>query len=296
MSYLLVALNLFDNREVASFFDSVNSDFLFARQSLELYHGLIAVSGLRKGRTEAREPAPIPPVSDEVVEATVPHLPVVVADMVRFQRLTGCRPGEVCILRPCDLDTSGDVWLYRPESHKTEHHDRDRIIAIGPKAQDMLRPYLLREEQAYCFAPSDSERKRRREQHEQRVTPLKYGNRPGSNRKRKPKRSAGDCYTNDSYRRAIHRACDKAFLPADELTGAEVKAWRSRHRWSPNQLRHAAATEIRKQFGLEAAQVALGHSNANVTQIYAERDLSKAAEIMRQVGQHQHIGLRLIRA
>jgi len=194
------------------------------------------------------------------------------------------------------LDTSGDVWLYRPESHKTEHHDRDRIIAIGPKAQDMLRPYLLREEQAYCFAPSDSERKRRREQHEQRVTPLKYGNRPGSNRKRKPKRSAGDCYTNDSYRRAIHRACDKAFLPADELTGAEVKAWRSRHRWSPNQLRHAAATEIRKQFGLEAAQVALGHSNANVTQIYAERDLSKAAEIMRQVGQHQHIGLRLIRA
>jgi len=34
MSYLLVALNLFDNREVASFFDSVNSDFLFERQSL----------------------------------------------------------------------------------------------------------------------------------------------------------------------------------------------------------------------------------------------------------------------
>jgi len=260
------------------------------------YQALATVTGLQRGRTEAREPAPIPPVSDEVVEATVPHLPVVVADMVRFQRLTGCRPGEVCILRPCDLDTSGDVWLYRPESHKTEHHDRDRIIAIGPKAQDMLRPYLLREEQAYYFAPSDSERKRRREQHEQRVTPLKYGNRPGSNRKRKPKRSAGDCYTNDSYRRAIHRACDKAFLPADELTGAEVKAWRSRHRWSPNQLRHAAATEIRKQFGLEAAQVALGHSNANVTQIYAERDLSKAAEIMRQVGQHQHIGLRLIRA
>ena len=268
----------------------------------ESYHRLTAVDGLRKGRTEARENAPIPPVSDDVVELTLPHLPSVVADMVRFQRLTGCRPGEVCMLRPCDVDMSGDVWLYRPESHKTEHHDRDRIIAIGPKAQDVLRPYLLRDEQTYCFAPSDSERKRRRAQHEQRVTPLKYGNRPGTNRKRKPKVSVGDCYTNDSYRRAVHRACDLAF-PADEplaqrpketakawrerLTNEqreELQRWQSSHRWSPNQLRHAAATEIRRQFGLEAAQVTLGHSNANVTQIYAERDLSKAAEIMRQVG------------
>jgi len=44
------------------------------------------------------------------------------------------------------------------------------------------------------------------------------------------------------------------------------------------------ATAVRKQFGLEAAQVALGHSNAKVTQIYAERNLAKAAEIARQVG------------
>jgi integrase len=250
----------------------------------EVYQRLTAVDGLRKGRTEARETAPVPPVSDDVVEATLPHLPAVVADMVRFQRLTGCRPGEVCILRPCDVDTSGDVWIYRPESHKTEHHGRDRIIAIGPKAQEMLRPYLLRAKEANCFSPADSEQKRRREQHDERVTPLTYGNRPGTNRRRKPKRSAGDCYTNDSYRRAIHRACDKAFPSVEDLSESELKEWRKAHRWSPNQLRHTAATEIRKQFGLEAAQVTLGHSNANVTQIYAERDLSKAAEIMRQVG------------
>ncbi|HUG71773.1 MAG TPA: site-specific integrase [Pirellulaceae bacterium] len=268
----------------------------------EVYQRLTTVDGLRKGRTEARETAPIPPIADSVVEQTLPHLTAVVADMVRFQRLTGCRPGEVCILRPCDLDTSGDVWTYRPESHKTEHHDRDRIIVIGPKAQDILRPYLLRDAQACCFCPADSELKRRREAHEQRVTPLKYGNSPGTNRKRKPKRSAGDSYTNDSYRRAIHRGCDKAFPAPEPLARRDkesVRAWRarltpnqrvelddwqSRHRWSPNQLRHTAATEIRRQFGLEAAQVTLGHSNANVTQIYAERDLSKAAEIMRAVG------------
>ena len=80
--------------------------------------------------------------------------------MIRFQRLTGCRPGEVCILRPCDVDTSGEVWAYRPESHKTEHHGRDRVIFLGPKAQDVLRPYLLRDKTAYCFVPAESERKR----------------------------------------------------------------------------------------------------------------------------------------
>ena len=53
--------------------------------------------------------------------------------MVRFQRLVGCRPGEVCMLRPCDLDRSDDVWRYVPESHKTEHYGKQRIILIGPR-------------------------------------------------------------------------------------------------------------------------------------------------------------------
>ena len=54
--------------------------------------------------------------------------------------------------------------------------------------------------------------------------------------------------------------------------------------WHPNQLRHTAATMIRKEFGLEAAQVILGHSKADTTQIYAERDAAKAIEIIRKIG------------
>ena len=50
------------------------------------------------------------------------------------------------------------------------------------------------------------------------------------------------------------------------------------------QLRHSAATDIRRQFGIEAAQCVLGHSEIGTTQIYAERDLAKAADIMRVVG------------
>ena len=62
-----------------------------------------------------------------------------------------------------------------------------------------------------------------------------------------------------------------------------------------NRLRHSAATEIRRQFELEAAQVTLGHATADVSQIYAERDLTLAVEIMRKIGQQlEPTGRRLI--
>jgi site-specific recombinase XerC len=60
--------------------------------------------------------------------------------------------------------------------------------------------------------------------------------------------------------------------------------WRAKHCWSPNQLRHAAGTDVRRQYGLEAAQVILGHAKADVTQVYAERDQALAAEVMGKIG------------
>ena len=246
--------------------------------------GLLAVTPLLKGKTEAHETEPVEPVADATVEATIPELPTVVADMVRFQRLTGCRPQEVCLLRPCDVDTSADVWVYVPSEHKTEHHGKRRVVLIGPRGQDVLRPYLLREKESYCFDPAESERKRLAIVHEGRRTPIGYGNRPGSNRKNNPKRRPGECYDTAGYRRCITRACDRAFPAPNDLPEADIKKWQQDHRWAPNQLRHSAATEIRKRFGLEAAQVVLGHSAADVTQIYAARDMEKAAEVIREVG------------
>ncbi len=69
------------------------------------------------GRGGARETAPVLPVPVEVVEATLPALPPVVADMVRVQLLTGCRPGELCDLRMTDLDRTGPIWLFKPTQH-----------------------------------------------------------------------------------------------------------------------------------------------------------------------------------
>ncbi len=109
---------------------------------VQVHQALTTVSGLKKGRTAASEPAPVLPVSDEVLAATLPYLPPVVVDMVQLQRLLGCRPGEICQLRPVDLDRSAAVWIYRPQSHKTEHHGKQRQIPLGPKAQAIMTTLL----------------------------------------------------------------------------------------------------------------------------------------------------------
>lgn len=234
----------------------------------DIYTNLSTVEGLRRGRSEARETEPRRPVSDEDVVLTLEHLPQVIADMVWIQRYTGMRGGELVQMRPCDIDRTGAVWFYRPTKHKTQHQGKSRVVAIGPKSQEILLSYLARGDEMYCFRPSDSEQKRQAVRAASRVTPLNEGNTPGSNRKEKTKRTPGEKYSSDSYRRAIARASKKA--------GVKQR--------SPHQLRHSAATEVRKAFGLEAAQVVLGHAQASVTEVYAERDLSKAAEVALRIG------------
>jgi len=71
---------------------------------------LADVQPLRAGRTTARETEPVRPVSDELVEATLPHLPPVIADMARLQMLIGCRPGELCSIKPCMVERTESVW------------------------------------------------------------------------------------------------------------------------------------------------------------------------------------------
>lgn len=74
---------------------------------LWVQHGLQAVTALKKGKTDARETSLIEPGEDAVIDAMLAYLPKTVADMIQFQRLTRCRPQEVCLLRPCDIDASG---------------------------------------------------------------------------------------------------------------------------------------------------------------------------------------------
>jgi integrase len=261
------------------------------------YQALATVSGLRRGRAPVRETEPVKPVPEAFVEATLLHLPDRVRAMVQL-RQTGMRPGEVCLMRGIDLDTTGKVWLYRPGSdqgphgtHKTAWHGHDRVVAIGPKAQEILRPWLRLNLQEYLFQPRESRAAfdaRRKANRKTPMTPSQRARRP----KRNPKKTPRDRYTPSSLAHAIAfaivrantaDACDPCKELRPEERSQRCKAAAVPH-WHPNQLRHSFATDVRRRYGLEASQVLLGHHRADVTQVYAERNLSLAEEVAAQIG------------
>jgi len=263
-SYVRSSVNSYVNRIRRAFKWAVENEHC----PVDVFQALCTVAGLRKGRTNARESEPVKTVDEGTVTDTLPNLSRQLQAMVNLQLLTGMRPGEVCAMHPCDItiQTNG-VWVYRPEGHKTEHFGKERRIYIGPEGQKVLRPFLDREPEAFCFSPAESETERNAERRKNRSSPM-----TPSQAARKPKAHQGsppkDHYTKDSYRRAVVRACRKA--------GVE--------QWSPNRLRHSRATIIREKYGIEAAQVVLGHSDPGTTQIYAERDFEMAARVMKEIG------------
>lgn len=232
---------------------------------------LRSVEGLQQGRSAAREAPPVTPVSDEVVEATLPFLSSQVSAMVQLQRLTGMRPGEVVQLTPGTLDRSGDVWIFEPPQHKNRWRGQRRTIALGPRAQGIVTPFLSRDTDSCCFQPCEAEQERHQKRREARTTPARSKSR--SDKAKKVSRPPSREYSVDSYRRAIDYAIAKA-----NRSGIPVP------HWHPNQLRHTRATEVRKQYGIEAAQVALGHAHAAVTEVYAERDFEQAMNVARMSG------------
>lgn len=247
--------------------------------SAAVFQELATVEGLRAGRSAAKETAPVRPVALTVVEATLSHLTPIVADMVRLQILTGMRSGELVTMRSANLETSGPVWHYTPASHKTAHFGHERIIALGPKAQEIVRRYLKTDLQAPLFSPSDSMQQFRLKQRQERKTKVQPSQK---NRKiRRPKKRPGESYNPASYGRSIRDAIKRA----NQLARQENPKYPVLiPHWHPHQLRHLRATELRKQFGIDAARVVLGHRSPQITETYAEIDSGKADEIMAKLG------------
>lgn len=218
-----------------------------------LEHGMVSaenaamlgvVPPLEKGRTLARETAAVEAVSDQVVDATLPHLPAVVRAMVELHRITGMRSDNLCSMRPRDIDRSGEVWIYRPAAHKGSQADKSLAVPLGPRCQAILGPYLERPADSPCFCPRNAARR--------------------STGKRAP----GTRYTTGTYRNAIRRVCLKHGIPL----------------WHPHQLRHTAADAAKRTRGLEGARAYLGHAVISTTEIYEARDLALACEIAREIG------------
>lgn len=229
---------------------------------IQVYQAIATVDNLKAGRSEAKESEPVQPVPESHINAVEPFVSRQVWALIQLQLLTGTRAGELLKLRPCDLDVSGKVWTATLTEHKTSYRGGKRTIYFGPKAQSILHEFIASASiQGYLFNPREAENERRanaptHRRPDQKNAPNQSG------------RKVGEYYTTASYRRAIQRACEKAGVPS----------------WTPHRLRHNAATHIRKEYGLDCAQIILGHSNAAITEIYAEIDATKAIRVIEEIG------------
>ncbi len=207
-------------------------------------------------------------MADALVDATLPHVSRHVAGLIRFQRLTGCRPGEAVRLRRCDIDTSGAVWVYRPPQHKTAHRGKVRLVHLGPLAQQLLAEYPTDYPAEYVFSPRREEAERNAARAANRTTKF-YASRQGwQKRKGKPKFVKGARYTVKTFGHAIRKACKVHTLA----------------KWHPNQLRHTFGTNVRRDHGLDVAQALLGHDRVSTTEIYAEKTNDLAATVAASIG------------
>lgn len=235
------------------------------RAPIALPEALACVEPLKPGEYGVPEGRKVKPVPEAHIDAIKPFVSNVVWAMIQTQRYTAARAGEVCIMRPIDLDMTGKVWLYRPTHHKNTKRGHDRTIFVGQRAQEVILPLLAgRAVNDYVFDPRESVRERAKanalkgqcRRPDQRAAPART------------RRKVRDHYDTTTYQRAIADACKKADVP----------------HWSSHQLRHLAATNARKAFGAEAALLVLGDRSTRLVDIYAEKDTEKARQVIAKIG------------
>jgi integrase len=228
-----------------------------------VWHTLLALKPLKKGRTTAPEEEKVRPVNWAAVEATLPELASPVREMVRVHRLLGCRAEDVCAMRSGDIDRAADpegaLWKWTPAdvqgpTWKTEHHEKEEPLHywVGAEAQAVLVPLLPDDPAAPVF--------------------------PTAGKKGNGRRTG--FYDTAGYRRAVRRAIDRA----NAKRAAADPPLPPVARWSPLQIRHTRLTEIRARYGAEASQSVSKHKNLSTTEIYAERNEELARKVMREMG------------
>ena len=167
-------------------------------------------------------------------------------------------------MRAGEVDTTGRVkgkplWVYTPgaDANKVLEHDHiDRVIYLGPAAVAILQPLLA------TLGPTDFVFSAARAEAARRASLATSPERIGRRRRRSPRRKPGSHYTPASYRRAIERLCDDLHID----------------RWTPGQLRHAAATRIAAESDVDTARLLLGHTDIRTTLRYLDRLSGKAAK------------------
>jgi integrase len=241
----------------------------YGKVPMSAHQEISLIETVRRGELNVRDSPKVTPVTRTHVDAVLPHVSSQVRAMIELQWHTGMRPGEVVLMRKCDMTMEGNQWRYRPSQHKNLHRGFERVVPIPTVVRGLLQSFLLRPEEAFLFTPGEAEAERRKRQHARRQTPVQPSQEARHQRSMKtPKQEFGPRYTTESYGLAIARGCKAARIP----------------RWSPNRLRHAAASRIAEKCGLHAARAILGHRSVQTTAIYAKADLLSAESYLEQMG------------
>ncbi|HET6576314.1 MAG TPA: site-specific integrase [Fimbriiglobus sp.] len=240
--------------------------------SPSVLEGLRAVRPLAPGRSGAKEGKPVAPADPSAIEKVLPLLSPAVRAIVALLRLTGARPGEVCRLRPGDLDrTKPDLWRYAVARHKGTWRGKARTVYLGPEAIRVLTPWLDGcGPEEFVFTPARSEAARSAERAAARVTKRWPSHMRRNDEKRaRSRRKLAPRYDRQSVARAISRACRKAKVTP----------------FSAYQLRHLRAVELRERYGLETVRAVLGHSFKAMSDHYSQAaDAELAGRAMAAAG------------
>lgn len=228
------------------------------------------VPGLRFEKSQAKESEPREPVAWAEVEKIFDLVSPVVADMLRVQWHTGCRPQQVCTIRPCEVDTARDPWTWTPGRHKGTFRGHVLTIFLGPTARRVLEPYLDRAGDSFCFSPREAKIAQLKSKGwKVKSVMAKFGLR----------------YKADTYQKAVLNGIAGLGKPRIKAPfNREKFATAGLVYWTPHQIRHSKGTEIREQYGIEAAQAMLGHASLSATQIYAKKRMELAREIAEKTG------------
>ena len=222
------------------------------------------VTHLKQG--EARENAPREEVPDSEILKTLPHLLPTIRDMVILQRISGMRPSEFFRMTLEQfVKRDPDGWVYMPFKHKTQIHNKSRVIAFGKYEIAILERHARgKQPDEPLFSPRDAWL--------ERAERLGY-------KTPQPQPNYNNYYTKDSYSTNIARTIKRA----NERMRKEGRPESDliRH-WSPYQLRHATATFLSLLMSRDDAATALGHSNTQTTRIYDHSEVEKALRFVRE--------------
>jgi len=146
--------------------------------------------------------------------------------------------------------------VYAPSEHKTNWKAKPRAVALGPRAQELLGPLVkdLKPDD-YVFPPAVALAQRKR------------GN-------RFKRQGYSRHYAPRQYAQLVDRAIERSNWIRME-TGASAEEMVPR--WTPNQLRHLAATVVGDELDREHARALLGQSSTDVIDVYMEQQMRKAA-------------------